>query len=235
MQASRDQTSEMRHINHEIGTDRIGDLAEFREIPMARIGRTPCDDQLGSMLLGELGDIIHVDAIRVLVDTVGDRLEPFARYVDRRTMGKMATSGQIKTHERIARLQQREEDSLVGLAAGIWLDVGEPDAKQLRGALNGETLGDIDILASAVIAAARIALGIFIREDRALRFEHSARNDVLGCDQLDLITLAAEFLVDRFRHVGIDGVQVGIEEGRRLVEAGIGLGHGFPLDAREHR
>src|SRR6185295_19424444 len=34
-------------------------------------------------------------------------------------------------------------------------------------------------------------------EDRALRLQHRARDDVLGRDQLDLVPLAAEFAADR--------------------------------------
>jgi hypothetical protein len=53
-------------------------------------------------------------------------------------------------------------------------------------------LGDIDELAAAIVALARIALGIFVGHDRALRLEHGAGHDVLRGDQLDLVLLAAE-------------------------------------------
>ena len=77
--------------------------------------------------------------------------------------------------------------------AGIRLHVGELAVEQPLGALDGEFLGDVDELAAAVIAPARIALGVFVGHHRALRLEHGAGDDVLGGDQLDLVALAAEF------------------------------------------
>ena len=54
-------------------------------------------------------------------------------------------------------------------------------------------LGDVDELAAAVVALARQAFGIFVGQNRALRFQNGARNDVLRGDQLDLVALPAEF------------------------------------------
>ena len=61
----------------------------------------------------------------VAIDAIGDRLEPTARHVDRRAVGEMAARREIEAHERVARLHQREEHALIGLAAGIGLDVRE--------------------------------------------------------------------------------------------------------------
>ena len=91
-------------------------------------------------------------------------------------------------------LQQRQEHRLVHLAAGVRLDVGEAGAEQLLGALDRERLGDVDEFAAAVIAPARIALGVFVGQHRALRLEHRAADDVLGRDQLDLVALARSSL-----------------------------------------
>jgi len=59
--------------------------------------------------------------------------------------------------------------------------------------LDGEALGDVDELAAAVIALARQALGVFVGENRALRFQNGAGYDVLRGDELDLVALPAEF------------------------------------------
>ena len=65
-------------------------------------------------------------------------------------------------------LQQRHEHRLVGLRAGVRLDVGERAVEQLAGALDGQLLGLVDLLAAAVVAPAGIALGVFVGEHRAL-------------------------------------------------------------------
>src|SRR3546814_3332565 len=59
--------------------------------------------------------------------------------------------------------------------------------------------------AALIIAAAGIALGIFVGEDAALRFEYRFRDDILRRDQFDLILLAFEFMLHRRRDRGVDG------------------------------
>ena len=63
MHAAGDQAGEVRHVDHQIGADRIGDLAEAREVDDARIGGAAGDDHLGLVLLRELLDLVIVDAV----------------------------------------------------------------------------------------------------------------------------------------------------------------------------
>jgi len=58
--------------------------------------------------------------------------------------------------------------------------------EQLLGPLDGQDLGDVHFLAAAVVALARVALGVLVGQDRSLGLQHGARDDVLGRDQLDL-------------------------------------------------
>ncbi len=124
----------------------------------------------------------------------------------------MAARREIEPHERIARLQQREEHGLVGLTARIRLDVGEAAVKQFGGALDRELFGDVDELAAAIITPADIALGVFVGHHRALRLQHRLGDDVLRGDQLDLVALATKFEFDRARDLGIGGGEIGGEE-----------------------
>ena len=68
--------------------------------------------------------------------------------------------------------------------------------EQLAGAVDGELLGLVDLLAAAVVAPAGIALGIFVGQHRARRLEHGARDDVLRGDQLDLLALAMQLALE---------------------------------------
>jgi hypothetical protein len=77
------------------------------------------------------------------------------------------------------------------------LDVRELAGEELLHPLDGEILGDVDELAPAVIAAARIAFRIFVGEDRALSLEHRLRDEVLRGDQLDVACLTVTLLGDR--------------------------------------
>ena len=61
----------------------------------------------------------------------------------------------------------------------------------------------VDMLATAIVPAPGIALGIFVGENRTRRFEHGFGDDVLGRDQLDFIALATEFSLDGGKDLGI--------------------------------
>ena len=141
-----------------IGADGIGDLAEAREIDDAGIGRAAGDDQLGLVLPRQRCDLVHVDALVLAAHGVGHRLEPFAGLVDGRAVGEMAAGGQIQAHEGVAGLQQREEHRLVGLGAGMRLDIGEGAVEQAAGALDRQLFGDIDDIRSRRSSAGRDSL-----------------------------------------------------------------------------
>ena len=213
MHAAGDQAGDMRHVDHQIGADRIGDLAETLPVPDARIGGAAGEDQLRLVLVRQPLDLVHVEQMVVLAHAVGDDLEPFAGHVDRRAVRQVAARIEVEAHEGVARLQQRQEHRLVHLAAGVRLHVGEVAAEQLLGPLDRQFLGDVDELAAAIVALARIALGIFVGHDRALRLEHGARDDVFRGDQLDLVALAAELVADRAEDLGIGLGERGGEEG----------------------
>jgi hypothetical protein len=168
------------------------------------------------MLGGQTRHLLHVDGLVVLAHGVGHRLEPLARHVDRRAVGQVAARRQIEPEERIARLQQGEEDRLIGLAArGIRLHIGEFAVEQLADALDRQFLGDVDELAAAVIALSGIALGVFVGHHRALRLENGAGDDVFRSDQLDLVALAAKLQLDGAGDLGIGLGEAGAEKGVR--------------------
>src|SRR5690606_65260 len=92
---------------------------------------------------------------------------------------------------------------------GMRLYVRVGAAEQLLGTLDRQLLGDIDVLAAAIVAPAGIALGVLVGKHRASRFEHRPRDDVLRGDQLNLLLLASEF------------------GSYRVVELGVALGEGL--------
>ena len=181
----------------EKGAGRLAYGAEAGEVPMPRISRAAGHDELRLVFARQRLDLVHVDPVRGSIDAIGDHLEPAARHVDRRPMGEMPAGGEIEAHERIAGLHQGHEHALVGLAAGIGLDIGEPAVEQSAGALDRHILGDVDELATAVVAPPGIAFRVFVGHHRALRLEHRPRDDVLGGDEFDGITQMAELELDR--------------------------------------
>ena len=133
-------------------------------------------------------------------------------------MREMAAVIEAHAEDGVARIDQREVGRGIGLAAGVRLDVGVVGAEELLGALDGELLGDVDELATAVVALARITFGVLVREHRALGFEHARAGVVLRGDQLDVIFLALAFVLE-------GGIEFGVKttDGHRGTEHGKGL------------
>ena len=119
-------------------------------------------------------ELVVVDPLVVLAHAVGhDRVE-LAGEVQRMAVRQVAAVREVHAEHRVARLQQREVHRHVGLRAGVRLHVGVLGAEQLLRARDRERLGDVDELAAAVVALARIALGVLVGQHRAGRFEHGA-------------------------------------------------------------
>jgi hypothetical protein len=83
-------------------------------------------------------------------------------------MGQVAARIQVEAHEAVARLQQREEDRLVHLAAAVGLHVGKLRSRTASWRVRWRGFDLVDIFAAAIIALAGIAFGIFVGQDRAL-------------------------------------------------------------------
>ncbi len=109
----------------------------------------------------------------------------------------MAAGGQIHTKDCVTRFDQRLKNPLIGLGAGIWLDVNEITTKQLLGTINGEGLGHVHELATAIVTTARVTLGVFVGQDGTLGLHHGGGYNVFRGDQFDLVALTAEFVGDR--------------------------------------
>ncbi|MPL75491.1 hypothetical protein SDC9_21315 [bioreactor metagenome] len=223
--AAGHEAREMRHVDHQPGADLVRDLAEFDEVDLPRDGRATGDDQLRLVLVGEGADLVIVEPAVLLAHAILDRVEPLARLVRARAVGQVTAGVEAHAEDGVAGREQRVEHALVRLAARVRLHVDEFAAEELLGAVDCQVFGNVDELAAAVIALARVALGILVRHHRALGLHHRLRDDVFRGDQLDLVALAAEFVGDRFPDVGVAG---GKAFGK---EAGVALGgHGRLLN-----
>ena len=69
--AGGDEAGEVGHVDHQLGPDRVGDLAEGGEVELARVGGPAGDDQRRLVLLGEPRDLVHVDQQVLAADVVG--------------------------------------------------------------------------------------------------------------------------------------------------------------------
>ena len=120
--------------------------------------------------------------------------------------------GQVQPEDGVARLQQREVDGGVGRGARVRLHVGEAGAEERLDPVDGELLDHVDVLAAAVVALARVALGVLVGEHRALRLHDGDRREVLRGDHLQRGLLAVQLLLHRGVDLGVDLADRRVEE-----------------------
>ena len=130
----------------------------------------------------------------------------------------MAAVVERHPHDRVAGIEHRHVGGVVGLGAGVGLDVRVLGAEQLLGPIDRQLLGDVDLLAAAVIAASGIALGVLVGEHRAGRVEHRLGDEVLRGDHLQRALLALELAPEHLGDLRVDlGQRRGLEVLRKLV------------------
>ncbi len=168
----------------------------------------------GRCSLREPLDLLHVDGQVLAPHVVGDDLVELARDVQLHPVREVAAVVERHAHDLVAGLEQRHVDGVVGLGARVRLHVRVLGAEQLLGAVDRELLGDVHLLAAAVVAAARVALGVLVGEHRARRLEHGLGDEVLRGDHLQRVLLAAQLALE---HLGDLGVHLGQRRGLEVV------------------
>lgn len=227
VQTRGDQTGEVRHIDPQVRADLIGDLAEGREIQLPRVRRPSGDDHLRSGLPGDLAHLVHIDAVIFLGDAVGVHLVQLAREVQAHTVREVTAVREIQAEQLLARAHQRHQHRGIGLRTRVRLHVRILRPEEFGDAGAGEILDDVDVLAAAVVAAARVALGVLVGEHAALRLQDRARHEVLRGDHLEGVALAGEFAAHRGSDLGIELSEgLGIDRGGRLRHGAESIGRG---------
>ena len=63
VQTRGDQAGEVRHVDHQVRADLVGDAAERGEVELTRVGRPAGQDQLRAVFPGQALDLVHVDQV----------------------------------------------------------------------------------------------------------------------------------------------------------------------------
>ena len=148
------------------------------------------------MLHGQALDFVVVDQPGSGVQAVLHGVVQLAGGGHLGAVGEMAAVGQAHAEDGVAGVEQRQVHRGVGRGTGMRLDVGVVGAEQLPGAVDGQLLDLVDVFAAAVVALARIALGIFVGQ-AALRLHDPLAGVVLRGDQFEMVFLAGLFGVHR--------------------------------------
>ncbi|OIQ80473.1 hypothetical protein GALL_377760 [mine drainage metagenome] len=190
VQTGRNQTGVMRHVHEQVGPHAVGDLAEALPVDHQRVGRSPGDDHFRLVLQCQALHFIVVDGFGFRMQAVSHGVEHLAGEIDRCAMGQVAAVRQAHAQNSVAGFQHRQVHRGIGLGTRVRLHVGVFGAEQCLGTVDRQLLGDIDVFAAAVITFARVAFGVFVGQDRTLRFHHGRTGVVFGGDQLDVVFLA---------------------------------------------
>ena len=212
--AGGDQAGHVGHVHQQDGAHFVGDVTEALPVDDLGVGGEAGHDHLRLVLAGQLFHLVVVDQAGVVVQAVLDGVVHLAGEIRLGTVGQVTAGVQAHAEHGVAGLEHRHVDRRVGLGAGVGLDVGPVGAEQLAGAFDGQVLDHVHVFAAAVVALARVALGVLVGEYGALGFHGPGRGVVLGGDQLDVLLLALALGVD-------GGLDFRVE---------LGDGHGF----REH-
>ena len=194
--------------------DRIGDPAELREVQLPGVRGPAGHDQRRLVLLGQALDLGHVDPVVLFADLVRDDVVQPAGEVDLHAVGEVAAVRQVQAHDGVARTDQGVHHRGVGLRAGVRLDVRVPGAEQGLDPVDRELFDHVHVLAAAVVALARVALGVLVRQHRTLRLHHGPGGVVLRGDHLQAVALAGQLGVDLRGDLRVQGGQVRVQARR---------------------
>ena len=185
---------------------------------------------LGPVLQRLLADDVHVDPERLRVDAVRRHLVEPATEVDLHAVRQVAAVRELEAEDAVALPDERVHRGRVGLGAGVRLDVRVGRAVQRLGPLAGEVLGDVDVLAAAVVPLARVALGVLVRQHAPLGGQDGARGEVLARDHLERAALTGDLLREHGGELRVDVLERGVRHlGRRRRRGDVrergGVGH----------
>src|SRR5687767_10001616 len=89
VQARRNESRDVRHVDHELGADALRNLAKGGEVDRSRVGARTRHDHRGAMLLSQLTQRIVVDPPSLLTHTIRHHAEESPGEIHRGTMGEM--------------------------------------------------------------------------------------------------------------------------------------------------
>jgi hypothetical protein len=167
------------------------------------VATRPANDQLRPALAGDRRDGVVVEPLGLRIEVVVDDVEERSREVDLEAVAQVTTGLDGQREDRVTRLEQGHERGDVRVGAGVRLHVGEPALEQLLGAIAGEVFDGVVVDAAAVVALARIPLGVLVGHPRSDGVHHHRRDVVLRGDELQRGRLPLRLGAEDLRHVRV--------------------------------
>ena len=121
----------------------------------------------------------------------------------RRAVGEVTALVEAHGEDRVAGLHESEVGGEVGGGARVRLHVGMLGAEQRRRPVPGQVLDLVGDDVAAVVAPARVALGVLVREHRGRGREHRRRGEILRGDQLQCGPLPLDLTLEQVVQLGV--------------------------------
>ena len=188
---------DVRDVGHHHRSGLFRDLGDSLEIDDSWVRAGSDDDQLRFVLFCQMRQLLIVDNFRILAHPVWHDPIVLSREVQRMAVGQMTSMRQVHAQYRIARLQNTEVDGHIGLASRMRLNIDVLGPEEFLCARDRKAFHHIDELATAIVSAAGIPFGVFIREYGARGFKNSPVRKILRGDEFQTSGLPPFLILDR--------------------------------------
>ena len=195
------QTGRMGHVYHQQGTHLVGYGTHAGIVPLTAVGTATADDELWTMLTSQLLHLVVVHTAGLTVQVVSHGAIQYTGGVHQRAMREVTAMSQVQTHEGVAGFQHGQQHCGIGLSARVGLHVGILGIKELLHTVNGQLLHLVHHTATAVVALARIALGILVGQIRTHGTHHLVTNKILRGNEFHAFQLALVLQFDEFENL----------------------------------
>ena len=118
-------------------------------------------------------------------------------------MGQVTSMGKVKAQNRVPRLEASQHHSGIGGRTRMRLHICPSGPKQLAQPVDGQALGLVHKFTAPIVALARQALGILVREDASLCGHHGLAGVVFRSDQFGAFDLPNALALHNGGHLGI--------------------------------
>ena len=135
----------------------------------------------------------------------------------------MSAVRQAHGEDRLTRLHECAVGGEVGTRATVRLKVGVIGTEELLGALDPDEFRFVDLRAAAVIALARVPLGVLVAQCGTQGSKHGRRGEILTRNQLQAISGSVQLRQQDPGDVGIFTLQLAEVRPPELISAHRGL------------
>ncbi len=115
MRTTRDEASDVGHIDEEVSADAFGDLAHLFEVDDAWVGAGTGGDHLRLLTQSDFGEFVIVDALVIGTDAVLTELVEAAAEVGGVAVGQMTAVGEVHAENFVAGLEDAKIDGGIRL------------------------------------------------------------------------------------------------------------------------